>query len=176
MDAESIRSEVAFRFSRSSGPGGQHAQKSSTRVEALFHVEASDALSAAEKKEGIAAFFEIAGCFAFWMWLRRGVTPLVALVGIASLVGFAVALTRVDSSFVVCATAEGSPVSAAALMSASLSSGGASGWPTVGDTARAATASGGFASGSQPVIALPDSQPIPKPTSAASASTKYFHS
>ena len=45
-----------------------------------------------------------------------------------------------------------------------------------GDTARAATASGGFASGSQPVIALPDSQPIPKPTSAASASTKYFHS
>ena len=41
MDAESIRSEVAFRFSRSSGPGGQHAQKSSTRVEALFDVEGS---------------------------------------------------------------------------------------------------------------------------------------
>ena len=40
MDAESIRSEVAFRVSRSSGPGGQHAQKSSTRVEALFDVEA----------------------------------------------------------------------------------------------------------------------------------------
>ena len=36
MDAECIRSEVRFRFSRSSGPGGQHAQKSSTRVEALF--------------------------------------------------------------------------------------------------------------------------------------------
>jgi ribosome-associated protein len=50
MDAESIRSEVAFRFSRSSGPGGQHAQKSSTRVEALFDVEASEALSAAEKR------------------------------------------------------------------------------------------------------------------------------
>ena len=33
------------------------------------------------------------------MWLRRGVTPLVALLGIASLVGFAVALTRVDSAF-----------------------------------------------------------------------------
>jgi ribosome-associated protein len=50
MDAESIRSEVAFRFSRSSGPGGQHAQKSSTRVEALFDVEGSQALSAAERR------------------------------------------------------------------------------------------------------------------------------
>jgi ribosome-associated protein len=50
MDVESIRSEIAFRFSRSSGPGGQHAQKSSTRAEALFDVEESQALSAAEKK------------------------------------------------------------------------------------------------------------------------------
>ena len=47
----------------------------------------------------VAAFFEIAGCFAFWMWLRRGVTPFVALLGIASLIGFAVALSRVDSAF-----------------------------------------------------------------------------
>ena len=29
----------------------------------------------------LAAFFEIAGCFAFWTWLRRGVTPLIALLG-----------------------------------------------------------------------------------------------
>src|SRR5581483_2542403 len=50
MDAEFIRSEVAFRFSRSSGPGGQHAQKSSTRVEALFDVEGSQALTAAERR------------------------------------------------------------------------------------------------------------------------------
>jgi ribosome-associated protein len=50
MDADSIRSEVAFRYSRSSGPGGQHAQKSSTRVEAMFDVETSDALTAAEKR------------------------------------------------------------------------------------------------------------------------------
>ena len=50
MDADSIRSEVAFRFSRSSGPGGQHAQKSSTRVEALFDVEGSEALTPAEKR------------------------------------------------------------------------------------------------------------------------------
>ena len=50
MDSESIRSEVAFRFSRSSGPGGQHAQKSSTRVEALFDVEGSAALTPSERE------------------------------------------------------------------------------------------------------------------------------
>jgi ribosome-associated protein len=49
MDAESIRREITFRVSRSSGPGGQHAQKSSTRVEALFDVEASQGLSDAER-------------------------------------------------------------------------------------------------------------------------------
>ena len=48
MNVESIQSEVAFRFSRSSGPGGQHAQKTSTRVEALFDVEASSGLTPAE--------------------------------------------------------------------------------------------------------------------------------
>jgi ribosome-associated protein len=50
MDSESIRSEVAFRFSRSSGPGGQHAQKSSTRVEALFDVEGSSGLTPSERE------------------------------------------------------------------------------------------------------------------------------
>ena len=50
MDVESIRSEIAFRFSRSSGPGGQHAQKSSTRAEALFDVEQSSGLTAAERQ------------------------------------------------------------------------------------------------------------------------------
>jgi ribosome-associated protein len=54
MDVESIHSEIAFRFSRSSGPGGQHAQKSSTRAEALFDVEASTALTSAEKKRVLA--------------------------------------------------------------------------------------------------------------------------
>lgn len=47
----------------------------------------------------VAAFLEIAGCFAFWMWLREGRSPLVAAVGIASLVGFAAMLTRVDAGF-----------------------------------------------------------------------------
>jgi small multidrug resistance family-3 protein len=46
-----------------------------------------------------AAFLEIAGCFAFWAWLRRGASPLIALVGVASLVGFAVVLTRTDAVF-----------------------------------------------------------------------------
>ena len=50
MDVEFIRNEVAFRFSRSSGPGGQHANKTSTRVEALFDVEASQGLSDAERR------------------------------------------------------------------------------------------------------------------------------
>jgi ribosome-associated protein len=59
MERESIRvtrsvaipqREIELRFSRSSGPGGQHAQKSETRVEAVFDVEASSALSEAQKR------------------------------------------------------------------------------------------------------------------------------
>jgi ribosome-associated protein len=42
--------EIELRYSRSSGPGGQHAQKTETRVEAVFDVEASAALSEAQKK------------------------------------------------------------------------------------------------------------------------------
>ena len=48
------RSEIELRFSRSSGPGGQHAQKSDTRVEAVFDVEASSALSEAQKRRVLA--------------------------------------------------------------------------------------------------------------------------
>jgi ribosome-associated protein len=48
------RSEVELRFSRSSGPGGQHAQKSDTRVEAVFDVEASASLSEAQKRRVLA--------------------------------------------------------------------------------------------------------------------------
>jgi ribosome-associated protein len=46
--------EILLRTSRSSGPGGQHAQKSETRVEAVFDVEASSALSDAQKKRVLA--------------------------------------------------------------------------------------------------------------------------
>ena len=47
-------SEIALRVSRSSGPGGQHAQKSSTRVEALLDVEASSALTEIQKQRVVA--------------------------------------------------------------------------------------------------------------------------
>ena len=48
------RSEVRFRTSRSSGPGGQHAQKTETRVEALFDVESSPSLTADQKRRVLA--------------------------------------------------------------------------------------------------------------------------
>ena len=47
----------------------------------------------------VAAVLEISGCFAFWAWLRRGASPLIAILGIASLGGFAVILTRIDTAF-----------------------------------------------------------------------------
>jgi ribosome-associated protein len=59
MPGESIRvtrsvtlplDEIELRFSRSSGPGGQHAQRSETRVEALLDVERSSALTPAQKR------------------------------------------------------------------------------------------------------------------------------
>jgi ribosome-associated protein len=48
------RAEIELRTSRSSGPGGQHAQKSETRVEAIFDVEASVALTEGQKKRVLA--------------------------------------------------------------------------------------------------------------------------
>jgi ribosome-associated protein len=59
MERESIRvtrsvalpvSEIDYRYSRSSGPGGQHAHKTETRVEAVLDVEASSALSETQKR------------------------------------------------------------------------------------------------------------------------------
>ena len=46
--------EVDLQVSRSSGPGGQHAQKSETRVVAVFDVEASNALTDTQKRRVIA--------------------------------------------------------------------------------------------------------------------------
>jgi ribosome-associated protein len=63
MPGESIRvtrsvtlplDEIELRFSRSSGPGGQHAQRSETRVEAILDVEASSALTPAQKRRVVA--------------------------------------------------------------------------------------------------------------------------
>src|SRR5689334_19602888 len=42
-------SEVTVRASRSSGPGGQHANVTASRIEASFDVLASDTLSDAQK-------------------------------------------------------------------------------------------------------------------------------
>lgn len=46
---------------------------------------------------GGAALAEIAGCFAFWAWLRLDKSALWLLPGVASLVLFAYLLTLVDS-------------------------------------------------------------------------------
>jgi ribosome-associated protein len=68
VDGESIRvtrsvllplSEIEFRVSRSSGPGGQHAQKSETRVEAVFDVEASTALTDTQKRRVVSRAGEV---------------------------------------------------------------------------------------------------------------------
>ncbi len=49
MDQHQIETELEFKAVRSSGPGGQHANKTSTKVELSFHVENSKGLSKAEK-------------------------------------------------------------------------------------------------------------------------------
>jgi len=48
------RTEIELRTSRSSGPGGQHAQKSETRVEAVFDVERSTVLTDGQKRRVVA--------------------------------------------------------------------------------------------------------------------------
>jgi ribosome-associated protein len=45
--------EVRVRTSRSSGPGGQHANVTASRVEAIFDVEASETLTDAQKRRVI---------------------------------------------------------------------------------------------------------------------------
>jgi ribosome-associated protein len=63
MAGESIRvtrsvvlplSDLQFRPSRSSGPGGQHAQKTESRVEAVFDVERATALTDVQKHRVVA--------------------------------------------------------------------------------------------------------------------------
>jgi ribosome-associated protein len=63
MERDSIRvsrsvvlplAEVELRFSRSSGPGGQHANTAETRVEAVLDVQASSALTEAQKRRVVA--------------------------------------------------------------------------------------------------------------------------
>lgn len=46
----------------------------------------------------LAAFFEIAGCFAFWVVMRNGANPLWLAPGVLSLIAFAAVLTQVEAS------------------------------------------------------------------------------
>ena len=50
MNQEQILTELQFKAIRSSGPGGQHANKVSSKVELSFHIEASAGLTDREKK------------------------------------------------------------------------------------------------------------------------------
>ena len=43
-------SEITIRASRSSGPGGQHANVTASRIEAVFDVEASESLTEDQKR------------------------------------------------------------------------------------------------------------------------------
>jgi ribosome-associated protein len=60
MDEDALRinnelaiplSELSYRFSRSSGPGGQHVQKSATRVELIFDVANSPSLTDTQREK-----------------------------------------------------------------------------------------------------------------------------
>jgi ribosome-associated protein len=48
--------EISLRASRSSGPGGQHANTTASRIEASFDVAASRALSAEQRRRVIARY------------------------------------------------------------------------------------------------------------------------
>ncbi|WP_068828488.1 YnfA family protein [Pseudomonas sp. BMS12] len=47
----------------------------------------------------LAALFEIAGCYAFWMWLRLGKSVWWIAPGLLSLSLFALLLTRVEAAY-----------------------------------------------------------------------------
>ncbi|MCB0456367.1 MAG: alternative ribosome rescue aminoacyl-tRNA hydrolase ArfB [Flavobacteriaceae bacterium] len=50
MDIEKILSEVTFKAIKSSGPGGQHVNKTASKVEISFNVLTSEGLSENEKE------------------------------------------------------------------------------------------------------------------------------
>lgn len=49
MEKSTIKAELVFKTSRSSGSGGQHVNKVSTKVEVHFHINNSDGLDEDEK-------------------------------------------------------------------------------------------------------------------------------
>ena len=50
MNTEILISELSFKAIRSSGPGGQHVNKTASKVEVAFNLETSEALSEMEKE------------------------------------------------------------------------------------------------------------------------------
>lgn len=50
MNTETLISELNFKAVRSSGPGGQHVNKTASKVEVSFNLETSEALSEIEKE------------------------------------------------------------------------------------------------------------------------------
>lgn len=50
MDREILLKELEYKAVRSGGPGGQHANKTATKVELYFDVERSEGLSSLEKQ------------------------------------------------------------------------------------------------------------------------------
>lgn len=50
MNQEQILTELQFKAIRSSGPGGQHANKVSSKVELSFHIENSAGLTVRQKR------------------------------------------------------------------------------------------------------------------------------
>ncbi len=50
MHTETLIKEFSFKAIRSSGPGGQHVNKTATKVEVSFNIEASEGLTPTEKE------------------------------------------------------------------------------------------------------------------------------
>jgi len=50
MEVDVLLKELRFKAIRSSGPGGQHVNKTATKIEVAFNVYASEALSDSEKE------------------------------------------------------------------------------------------------------------------------------
>ncbi|MGJ8715333.1 MAG: alternative ribosome rescue aminoacyl-tRNA hydrolase ArfB [Maribacter stanieri] len=53
MQQEQILTELQFKAIRSSGPGGQHANKVSSKVDLSFHIESSAGLTERQKKRAL---------------------------------------------------------------------------------------------------------------------------
>ncbi len=50
MNTETLLKEITFKAVRSSGPGGQHVNKTASKIELSFHIRESKALSENEKE------------------------------------------------------------------------------------------------------------------------------